>query len=267
MTNAGQPDIIASLAVIRGHVEQRLAGVSRYRAMRNIEATMAELDAFQELVTPLRKVSEQIEHQLQEMREYRALRTIDMIAPQLADVLAFLEEKSNAPVQAPTTPHPAGDDAAVEQVMKARIVDEYAPAPTDTGDGDGAGGHDDTEAVAVEFIDVVSDALAAQASFQKAESDGQAQFAPASARPFDASAGLSADAVYPILDDGDPSVSENSSSGPETPAVAALAYSLANMMVQSLPSSTSEAKPETEEQPHIGMSADGERTLHEGRAA
>ena len=94
MTIGIHPDLVASLAAVRGDVERHLAGVNRYRAMRSIEKTMADIAEFQELVTPLNDIRERIERQLQDTREYRALRVLDSIVPQLADVLALLDEKS-----------------------------------------------------------------------------------------------------------------------------------------------------------------------------
>lgn len=109
-------NIVTSLGAIRGDVVDHLVGVSRYRALRNIDQTMVDIAEFQDLVTPLRDVREQIERQLQETREYRALRAIDSIVPQLADVLAFLDENSNAemssPGTEPATPEPEPDATA-----------------------------------------------------------------------------------------------------------------------------------------------------------
>lgn len=61
MTVEVRPDLVTSLGVIRGDVVHHLAGVSRYRAMRNLEQTMADIAEFQDLVTPLRDVRGQIE--------------------------------------------------------------------------------------------------------------------------------------------------------------------------------------------------------------
>ena len=119
MTMEVQSDLVTSLGVIRGNVVHHLAGVSRYRALRNVEQTITDIAEYQELVTPLRDVREQIALQLEETREYRALRTIDGIIPQLVDVLAFLDEKSNFKL--------ASSDAAVGVAEETE-----AETPSDT---------------------------------------------------------------------------------------------------------------------------------------
>ena len=45
-----QSDLVTSLGVIRGNVVHHLAGVSRYRALRNVEQTITDIAEYQELV-------------------------------------------------------------------------------------------------------------------------------------------------------------------------------------------------------------------------
>lgn len=120
-------NIVTSLSSIRGDVVDHLVGVSRYRALRNIDQTMADIAEFQDLVTPLRDVREQIERQLQETREYRALRAIDSIVPQLVDVLAFLGENSNAEMALPDT-----EPAAQPDSDEAVTVESDSETPSHT---------------------------------------------------------------------------------------------------------------------------------------
>ena len=79
---------------------------------------------FQDLVTPLRNVREQIEGQLHATRGYRALCTIDSIIPQLADVLAFLDESSNTEMPSPGT-EPATTDTDPETSADTQIRTVY----------------------------------------------------------------------------------------------------------------------------------------------
>lgn len=133
MTVEVRPDLVTSLGVIRGDVVHHLAGVSRYRAMRNLEQTMADIAEFQDLVMPLRDVRGQIERQLQETREYRALCAIDSIIPQVVEVLAFLDEKSNFADNLRVVSEPQIAVASAENGDEEHSAEqpEHIPEPSD----------------------------------------------------------------------------------------------------------------------------------------
>lgn len=268
MTIGTHPDLVASLAAVRDDVEQYLAGVSRFRAMRSIEKTMADLAEFQELVTPLGDIREQIERQLQETREYRALCVLDSIVPQLADVLALLDEKSKAPEDI--------IDFSVTnelQTSEARIVDVYERADAETADMSGC------NAVAfVDIIDLPSEySVLAKAPVNDAAEQlvidtcnaGEEQNRATTGTESDPPVTMNADAPAMMTSESETPPSEDAPEEEASPAVATLAYNLANMLVQSLPPTAGEPKSETADQTQAGAvsPADADHIMQEGRAA
>lgn len=243
MTAGVHPDIVSSLAAVRGNVEQRLADVSRYRAMRSLEKTMADIADFQELVSPLRDVRERIERQLQETREYRALCALDAMVPQLKAVLAFLGETSDG--KSPSQDEEKRDDAAATANSAAEtLIDAYAHEQAEPA-------ADVAEASVLEFIDIVSDGLNAHDSFETSDDSSITLFSgpePAASETTEqlamtsVAAGADAGQQLAPSEQGAPT-SEASSEPTASPPVATLAYNLANMLVQSLPPGEAKAAP------------------------
>jgi|GEM_PF-5780393 len=240
MTVGVHPDIVSSLAAIRGDVEQRLAEVSRYRAMRSIEKTMADITEFEELVLPLRDVRERIELQLRETREYRALCALDAMVPQLRDVLAFLGETPNAKSPPHDGQKPEEDAGTADGAAEA-LVDAYERARAEPA-------VETAEASGLEFIDIVSEGLGAQ---ETPDDNGITLFSaphPVASETTEqtamASIAASADANRPLAatEQGTPAP-ESASQPTASPPVATLAYNLANMLVQSLPPGEDKAVP------------------------
>lgn len=261
MTVEVRPDLVTSLGVIRGDVVHHLAGVSRYRALRNLEQTMTDIAEFQDLVMPLRDVREQIERQLQETREYRALCAIDSIVPQLVDVLAFLDEKSNADVPSPNTDEPVtavlGPETDFE--TQIRVVDAREDEPV-------------AESV-IKFADsvrVVSETQGVVASSEIGDAEHSAVQTEDIPEPLDSSLAVARDAKpddtafgpsqIPITTDGNPPASDDSSEETASPPVA--------MLVQSLPPATNDAKSApADSQADLATTINSDQAAREGRAA
>lgn len=258
MTAEVRPDLVTSLGVIRGDVVQRLAGVSRYRALRNVEQTMTDIAEFQDLVTPLRDVREQIAKQLQETREYRALCAIDSIVPQLVDVLAFLHEKSNFEIPSPDTGEAVTGEPGSETPSDTQIRAVYTRA-------------DETEAAedVVEFGDGASETHAPVASLETGGAEHSAVQPEPIPEPSDLPAAVARDgrpddvafgpSPIPITTDGNPPTSDDFSGEAASPPVA--------MLVQSLPPLTNDAKNAQASQAGLTTAVKPDHAAQEGRAA
>ena len=270
MTIAVRPDIVTSLGVIRGNVVHHLVGISRYRALRNIEQTMADIAEFQDLVTPLRDVREQIERQLQETKEYRALCAIDSIVPQLADVLAFLDEKSSAEAPSPNTHESAAAEPDPETHSDIQILAVYARAD-ETAPAEDVGKFVDGEHLASEPQDLIIDPEIGDTERSLVRSEQVPDVSDASFTV--ARDDMSDDVVFgpsqiPVTADRNPPASDDSSEESASPPVATLAYNLANMLVQSLPPSASDAKSApADSQIGSATTTDADHAAQEGRAA
>ncbi len=223
---------------------------------------MTDIAEFQDLVTPLRDVQEQIERQLQETREYRALCAIDSIVPQLVDVQAFSMKKSNADVPSPNTDEPVTADLgpATDFETQIRVVDA----------------REDAAAVAesvVKFADSVRVVSETQALIEISE-NGDAEHSavqPAhmpespdtplavarDARPDDGAFGPS---QIPITTDGDLVASDEPPEETASPPVA--------ILVQPLPSPAGDAKSAlADSQAGLVTTINSDHAAREGKAA
>ncbi|ARQ01598.1 hypothetical protein CAK95_22690 [Pseudorhodoplanes sinuspersici] len=230
---------------------------------------MADIAEFQDLVTPLRDVREEIERQLQETREYRALCAIDNIVPQLADVLAFLDENSNVDMPSPGT----------EQVVAE-------PDPVTSSDIQivAADARADELAVAEEIVELVDSGHVVSEPQGVTINPVSRNTEPSAVPPEDVSELL--DAPFPIARDdmsedvvsgpqhvpatadASPPASDHSAEETASPPVATLAYNLANMLVQSLPPATSDAKTApVDTQAGLAATTHADHAVQEGRAA
>lgn len=257
MTVEVRPDLVTSLGVIRGDVVHHLAGVSRYRAMRNLEQTMADIAEFQDLVMPLRDVRGQIERQLQETREYRALCAIDSIIPQVAEVLAFLDERSNTevPIPSPNTDELVTADRGSETPSgtQIRVVNADEEATVNADD-------------VVNFADnlrVVSEPQIAVASAENGDEEHSAEQPEHISELSDSSLAvvhddLPGDVPFGHTADDKPSASDVPSAEMESPPVATLV----------LPPSTNNAKNALgDSQAGLATAINSDQAAREGRAA
>ena len=97
MMTIAQTEVVETLAHVRGSFERQLAGTGCYRALRNIEDTLVDVMDDEALVQPLNGVRDLLILRLQECPDFRALRTIDVIVPQLLEVLSLHAQQADGP--------------------------------------------------------------------------------------------------------------------------------------------------------------------------
>ncbi|MFZ5693309.1 MAG: hypothetical protein ACOY5F_18915 [Pseudomonadota bacterium] len=92
MTVAVRPDILSCLLSMRQDVEQRIATLDRFRAVKALEQTIADFPGLDDLIRSLSDIRDRVRAELDNTREFRALRSIERIIPELSEVLALMDD-------------------------------------------------------------------------------------------------------------------------------------------------------------------------------
>ncbi len=255
MTVADRPGNRTSVCSVRDRIERHLAGVSRYRALLAIDQTISELADHTDLVRPLCDVRDQIRLQLNETREYRALCAVDRIAPELADILAILDED---PHHDETLPAPNAERSADGTETTSDILDVFSRA-----DAAERAAPIETDEAGTPADDIRSKEHETTQHEAAANLNVQVESTPEKAAH--ASPSHISDLMERVPQDTDETSDDTSAS----PPVAALAYNLANMLVQSLPPGQIDtaAAPGSHADIDSEEKAGADETMREGRAA
>ena len=94
MTNEFRHHILSSLASVLDDAECQVAKLDRFQALKAIEKTIEDFQGLDDVTSGLSDLRDRVTLTLDRTREVRALRTVERILPELSEVLAYLTERS-----------------------------------------------------------------------------------------------------------------------------------------------------------------------------